>query len=229
MRILLAEAQALVREGLKRVALEVDVKCEFVEAADAATARSLLRGAQSLDAVLFDEGLFTLDELATLRRDRPRLLLLALVARNDAGTSAQLLGAGVDALVPRSAPIEILGATLRVALAGDVCVRGNSGLRTYRSHAEWIVPGSRRGTGPLNLTSRQYDVLALVAKNCANKVIAAELGIGLRTVKGHVSVILRALHADNRADAGRAARRWLTRAMPRHPPAAAALSEIAIR
>jgi len=42
--------------------------------------------------------------------------------------------------------------------------------------------------------------------------IALELGIGVRTVKGHVSVILRALHADNRADAGRTARLWLARA-----------------
>lgn len=214
MRVLLAEAQALVREGLKRIALEVDAACEFVEAVDAETARAALRSAPPLDAALFDEAFLDVDEIVALRRDQPRLLLLALIARNDPAASARMLVAGVNALVPKSSSTEILCAALRVALAGDVCVRGNRIAHVYPAYADWTLPGSRRGTGPLNLTARQYDVLALVAQGRANKAIAAELGIGVRTVKGHVSVILRALHADNRADAGRAARRWLARVAP---------------
>jgi DNA-binding NarL/FixJ family response regulator len=58
-------------------------------------------------------------------------------------------------------------------------------------------------------------VLALLARGRPNKSIADELGIGVRTVKGQVSVILRALHADNRVDAARGARKWLARATPR--------------
>jgi DNA-binding NarL/FixJ family response regulator len=91
-------------------------------------------------------------------------------------------------------------------------VRGSHLAHSHAAFAARTFANARRGTGPLNLTSRQYDVLGLVAQGHPNKAIAAELGIGLRTVKGHVSVVLRALHADNRADAGRAARRWLGRA-----------------
>lgn len=212
MRVLLAQAQALVREGLKYVTLQIDATCEFIEAADAATARNVMRGTQRFDAAWFDGALFGTDEIAALRQDQPRLLLLALVSPHDDAASARMLGAGINALVPKSASTDILAAALRLAIAGDVCVRGNNLAHPHLTFAGRNAPGSRRGTGPLNLTSRQYDVLELIAQGRSNKAIAAELGIGLRTVKGHMSVILRALHADNRADAGRAARRWLARA-----------------
>lgn len=212
MRILLAEPQALTREGLKRVTLEIDAVTEFVEAADGAAMRAALRTALPLDAALFDSALFAPDELPAWRHDRPGLLLIALTADDDTQAAARWLAAGVNALVPKSAPTEVLAAALRLAMAGNVCVHGNRLARPHAGLAYQAPAGSRRGTGPLNLTSRQYDVLGLIAQGRSNKAIAADLGIGLRTVKGHVSVILRALRADNRADAGRAARRWLSRA-----------------
>lgn len=216
MRVLLAEAQALVREGLKRVTLQIDGTCEFVEATDAAMARAAMQSTQLFDAAWFDESLLGAAEIVTLRRSQPQLLLLALSDGADEAASARMIKAGINAFVSKSASSDILVAVLRLVIAGDVCVRGNGVTHphTILPLMEWTVPGSRRGAGPLNLTVRQYDVLALVAQARSNKAIAAELGIGLRTVKGHVSVILRALRADNRADAGRAARRMLARAAP---------------
>ncbi len=210
MRILLAEPQALTREGLKRLVLAVYPASEFVEAADTAAARAALAGAASLDAALFDDALFDPGELLALRHGRPRLLLIALTARGGAAADAEWLAAGVNALVPKSAPTAVFRAVLQLAVAGDVCVQSTSVAHSPQACADATLK-ARRGTGTLNLTPRQHDVLALVARGCANKAIADELGIGVRTVKGHVSVILRALHADNRADAGRNARRWLAR------------------
>lgn len=223
MRVLLAEPQALVREGLKRVTLQIDGACEFVEAADAETARAAMLGVPTFDAAWFNVDFFGANEIVAMRHDQPRLLLLALGARVDDIASARMLVAGINALVPQSASTEVFAAALRLAMTGDVCVRGNdlahpTAISTFVGQS---TSGSRRGTGPLNLTLRQYDVLGLVAQGISNKAIAAELGIGLRTVKGHVSVILRALRADNRADAGKAARRWLTRAQAARTPAAA--------
>ena len=214
MRLLLADARPSVRADLKRVALEIDRSCQCVEAADRVSARAALWGAP-LDAALFDEALLEVGEIIALRRDHPRLLLLALVARADVAASARMLVAGVNAVIPRCASTVVLGAALRITLAGDVWVRGNRVAHAFPTHAERTLPGARRGSGPLNLTARQYDVLALVAQRRSNKAIAAELGIGVRTVKGHVSIILRAVKADNRADAGRAARRWLASAPSR--------------
>jgi DNA-binding NarL/FixJ family response regulator len=223
MRVLLVEAQALVREGLKQVTLQVDAACEFIEAGDAATARAVLRDAAWIDAAWIDVADFTAAEFAAIRSDRPAMMLLALTTCADAAALDSLLGAGINVLVPKSASTDIMAATLRLAIAGNVCVRGSHAGRPCASFPGRTTPGSRRGTGPLNLTFRQYDVLALIAQDRSNKAIAGELGIGLRTVKGHMSVILRALRVDNRADAGRVARRWLARpSLAKGPPAPSA-------
>ncbi|MFO1313013.1 MAG: response regulator transcription factor [Burkholderiales bacterium] len=208
MRVLLADAQALVREGLKSVSLQIDGSCQFVEAGDAVTARRAMRSESPPDVAWIDETLLEADELVALRCERPALIIVALATR-ETGIAMRLRAARIDARVPKSAPVEVLGAVLRLALAGNAYVRGN-----LPTSAGVVLPGPLRGTGPLNLTSRQYEVLGLIAQSRSNKAIATELGIGVRTVKGHVSVILRALHADNRADAGRSARRWLARSAP---------------
>ncbi|MEO6749460.1 MAG: response regulator transcription factor [Casimicrobiaceae bacterium] len=211
MRVLLAETHSLVREGLKRVALAIDPACAFVETTDAAAARAAMSGDAAFDIALFDDALLGAADLTTWRRDYPRLLMVVLVADSRSIASARMLEAGINALLPRSSPVDVIAAALRVALAGNVIVRGMAGDDVSPYRAPDGNASARRGRGPLNLTVRQYEVLALVAQGHANKVIAGELGIGLRTVKGHVSVVLRALHTDNRADAGRVARRWLAR------------------
>ncbi len=203
MLFLLAEPHALTREGLKRIALDVDAASEFVEAADSAQASTAL--GPPLDATQL-----TPEQVLALRQSRPQWVLIALIARDDQA-AVRRLSAGMDALVPKAATTEVLAAALRLAMGGgDVHVRGSAPPPPAPTPQK--VYALRRGTGSLNLTSRQYDVLALVAQDCSNKAIGAALGIGVRTVKGHVSVILRALHADNRIDAGRSARKWLARA-----------------
>ena len=51
------------------------------------------------------------------------------------------------------------------------------------------------------VTSREYEVLALLARGLPNKEIAAELGISERTVKFHVTSILGKMDATNRTEA----------------------------
>jgi len=60
-------------------------------------------------------------------------------------------------------------------------------------------PAQLAPQGPL--TSRQFDVLALLCEGMPNKRIARELGIAYPTVKVHMSAILRALEVSNRTEA----------------------------
>lgn len=60
-------------------------------------------------------------------------------------------------------------------------------------------------TSPEPLTSREREVLALVAEGLPNKAIAATLGISDQTVKFHVAAIIGKLGAANRTDAVRLA------------------------
>jgi DNA-binding NarL/FixJ family response regulator len=81
-------------------------------------------------------------------------------------------------------------------------------LRTVvRSVAERLVPGSDDEPTPVGLTQRERDVLALVAAGLSDRSIAAALGVGVYTVKGHIKNLLGKLHAANRHEAVVAARR----------------------
>jgi DNA-binding NarL/FixJ family response regulator len=67
------------------------------------------------------------------------------------------------------------------------------------------------------LTSRQLDVLRLLAKGQTNKVIARDLGLSVSTVKVHLNTVFRALGATNRVEAvvrARPLQAWISHQNP---------------
>jgi DNA-binding NarL/FixJ family response regulator len=71
---------------------------------------------------------------------------------------------------------------------------------------------NKNSTDEVNLTSREMDVLALVANGSSNKEIAKKLSVSEPTVKAHLRNILSKLHMKNRSQAAVYAsqRRWLS-------------------
>lgn len=215
MRILVAQPHPWLRDGLTHVLREIAPGAELVHPAKAELSRVPPSGAASFELAILAYPWVSLATLRALHRHAPAAVLVVITRDHDAATQQRLLDCGAIAIVPETAAPEIVAAALRVALCGDVSVQ-SAELRGHRAPASSQATHKPRTTD-LNLTPRQFDVLQLVAGGRANKEIASELGIGLRTVKGHVAVLLRALRADNRRDAGRQARRWLARG---HPTAA---------
>jgi DNA-binding NarL/FixJ family response regulator len=210
MRILLVEPQALVRAGLRQVALALDPTCEFVEAIDAEAACVVAAGSadgeNGLDAVLVDAGAVSPRDLQRLRAIVPRSVLMVIAAPDDARGLRRFVAAGASAVVPRDAPTEVHTAALRLARFGRACVQ-NRALDLRRAlHSE--AAGER--SLDFHPTRRQQDVLHLLARDLSNKAIAQALGIGVRTVKGHMTVLLRALGARGRTDAVARARQTIS-------------------
>lgn len=58
--------------------------------------------------------------------------------------------------------------------------------------------GKRRGDKPYGLSTREYDVAALIAKGYSNRRISEETGIQEQSVKNTISTILRKLDCENR-------------------------------
>ncbi len=203
MRALIAGPDALRDEGLAQLVRMVAPAFE-VERAGKHELLERAAGGVAPELAIVAYPWVSLATLRALRLRHPDVAIVALTSEVDAGLQQRLLAERVAALVPGALPVELLEASLRIVLCGRISVQA-------RSVRDGTCPRLRVRTDALSLTPRQFDVLALLARERPNDAIAAELGISLRTVKGHVAVVLRALHSNNRRDAGRVARRWLKR------------------
>jgi DNA-binding NarL/FixJ family response regulator len=208
MQILVVMQDALRGEGVASVLREFagDAQIRLCDKSNLPKLADTAGGA--LDAAVVAHPWISCTTLRALHRRQPRATLVVCSDHADAATHRALFAAGVAAIVSDDAPPSVIATVVQLALRGSVSV-----------HARCLWQAALSSTGPrrrtvhsdLNLTLRQFDVLPLIAQGRPNKAIADTLGIGLRTVKGHVAVILRAFNADNRRDAGRHARRWLAR------------------
>jgi DNA-binding NarL/FixJ family response regulator len=209
MRILVAVPDALQGEGIAHVLRDV-APSGRVFLCDKRNLLGFASPAEGrLGAAVLAHPWISLATLKAFHRRQPTAAVVVYSSQADAATHKALLAVNVAAVIANDALPDVVAATVRVAIFGHVSVNAHC-LRQIETEAGRATSRSRRFAG-LSLTPRQSDVLRLVALGRANKAIADELGIGLRTVKGHIAVILRALHVDNRRDAGRHARRWLAR------------------
>ena len=102
------------------------------------------------------------------------------------------------------AGFEIVAETATMAAARDART-GAAAFILARPDAS--PPGPADDVGPETLTTRELQVLALLAEGLPNKAIAERLDISDQTVKFHVAAILAKLGARNRTDAVRRAMR----------------------
>jgi len=185
--VLLAEDHTIVREGFRKM-LELDADLEVVgEAQDGRQAVALVRKHQP-DVVLMDIAMPLLNGLEATRqilKAVPATKVLILSAHSD------------DAYVQSATESGAVGFLLKQTSSHDVC----RAIREVQKGKTFFSPSiSRRQdrlnqesldrTGLLNkkaaqLTSREMEVLQLIAEGKANKETASELGISMKTVEKH--------------------------------------------
>ncbi|HEY0738547.1 MAG TPA: response regulator transcription factor [Herpetosiphonaceae bacterium] len=193
-RILIAEDQRIVREGLVAL-LEDEAEIELVgEATNGQQAIELFADLRP-DVVLMDLQMPVLDGAEATRQIRAgfpdaRILVLTTYATDEFIFKALRAGAQGYLLKDASAD-ELLGAIQAIhqgqtLLAPAVAAR--------------LVVGVSAGT-PEALTPRELEVLTLMGQGRSNNEIAVTLGIAPRTTKVHVQNILGKLGATNRTEA----------------------------
>ena len=199
-RAVVADEAALLRRGVATVleALGAEV------AAETHSGRAAVRLAVSEGADLVvvgrtvDVGL--VDVARRLKSLRPPPALVALLAAS--GEAPRLTVLGVEAVLQRNArPDELADAVLRIAKGERVVAAAL--LPTLVGEVRPTVTGDDAQDAVL--TTREREILALLAEGRANRDIAAELFVTLATVKTHVAHISAKLEASNRNEAlGRA-------------------------
>jgi len=202
-RVVIADDQGMVRSGFT-VLLNAQPDIEVI--AEAVNGQEAIAHATSLhpDVILMDVRMPVLDGLQATRQitampDPPKILVLTTFDLDDYVYEA--LRSGASGFLLKDASAGELAEAVRVVAAGDALLAPGV---TRRLIAEFARLGAPRAASRRNLddlTDRETEVLALVARGMSNAEIAAHLVLSEQTVKTHVSRILMKLALRDRAQA----------------------------
>lgn len=199
-RILLAEDQTLVRDGLSAL-LEMQGDMEVMAVSDGREAVSAAR-LRCPDIAVLDVRMPRMDGIEctrTLKAEHPHLPVLALTTFDDQSLVQACLEAGASAYLLKDIHIDDLANAIRLLLAGETLIPGNLARRLLEAGGH---DGSRDDQPhEEHLTARQEEVLGLIAEGLSNREIAKRLYLSEGTVKNVVSEIYARLNVRDRVQA----------------------------
>jgi DNA-binding NarL/FixJ family response regulator len=200
-RVVLADDQLLIRQGIRGLlALTGDIEV-VGEAGD---------GLEAVDVVLRtrpDVGLFDvrmpvasgIEAVRELHKRQVELKVILLTTFDDDLALREAIDVGVAGWLLKDVSLEDLAAAIRKVAAGGTLVMPMSAAagETIRAEAA-AFPANE---GPVALTSRELEVLRLIARGMSNREIAEALGTAEGTVKNQASSILQKLGVRDRTRA----------------------------
>jgi NarL family two-component system response regulator LiaR len=194
-RLLITDDHDVVRQGL-RLYLRRDPEIEVVgEAADGEEAVEFARSLKP-DVVLMDLLMPRMDGIAAtkaIRAELPEVEVVALTSVLEDASVTGAIRAGAIGYLLKDTKAEELCRAIKGAAAGQVQLAPEAAARLMR---DVRVPEN-----PEKLTERETEILKCVARGRANKEIARDLFVEERTVKSHVTSILRKLGVKSRTQA----------------------------
>ncbi|MFZ5846001.1 MAG: response regulator [Actinomycetota bacterium] len=199
--IVLADDQELVRTGLRMILTVEDDLTVVGEAADGHEAVDLA-ATMKPDVVLMDIRMPGLDGIAATRRitaTLPDVRVVMLTTFDRSQLVYDSLLAGASGFLLKDAPGGQLVSGVRAVARGEELLAPSI---TRRLIEEFTRAGrSDPPRGYDELTDREAEVLALVARGKSNAEIAAELYVSIQTVKTHVARVLSKLGLRDRVQA----------------------------
>ena len=189
-RILLADDHTVVRQGFKMI---LDAQADMEIVGEAANGRQAVELAEQLrpDVVVMDVSMPELNGIEATRRlatSVPRARVVALSMHKDSVYVREILRAGARGYLLKDSGAADLVAAIHAVASGESYLSpavSNAVLDDYRRHA----------ANPIDLlTSREREVLQLLAEGKTNKEIAGVLNLSVYTVEAHRGRILEKLN-----------------------------------
>ncbi len=202
-RVLICDDQALVRGGFRAI-LENRPEIEVVGEAENGEEALALTERRRPDVILMDIRMPILDGVQATRRlvengSDARVLILTTFDLDEYVHAAIRAGAS-GFLLKDVRPAELVQA-IEIVAAGDALLAPSVTRRLLARFATTLPAGAQDHQALAELTSRETEILRLLAGGLSNAEIAASLVVSEATVKTHISSILRKLRLRDRVQA----------------------------
>jgi len=194
--VVIVDDHALLREGTRQILERAGGFTVVGEAADGEQGVAAVARAHP-DVALLDVRLPGMNGVEAARRvaaSSPATKVLMLSAFDEIDYVQACLAAGAAGYLLKTTPGDELAEAIRAVCSGIVVL--DPGLSSYLVRRP---SGGRARSGVEALTSREREVVRLVAQGLQNKAIAGELGISPRTVEGHLNHVFEKVGASSRS------------------------------
>ncbi len=200
LRLLLVDDHPIVRTGLRMLFQsepDMQVVGEVDSGAEAIAAVQRLHP----DVVIMDvamPGMTGIEATRQIKANSPETAVLALTMHEDEQYFFAMLNAGASGYIPKRAAPDDLVAAIRVVAEGNVFL--------YSSLARFLMKDiveqklTHTGEGDDGLTTREIEVLTLIAEGRTSREIADDLVISVKTVERHRENIMNKLDIHSRVE-----------------------------
>jgi DNA-binding NarL/FixJ family response regulator len=200
-RIIVVDDHAIVRQGLIKL---IEMNNEFEVVAEGSNGREAIAlvDTHKPDIVLMDLNMPDMDGIEACRRITKCDALakvIALTVCEEIDRITEALAAGAKGYILKNTDLESLARTIRAVYEGKAYIDPAVATGVIDRYNSFARQAEERNASPLS--AREIEVLSLVSKGKTNGAIAEELFISEKTVKNHMTNILRKLNASDRAEA----------------------------
>jgi two-component system, NarL family, nitrate/nitrite response regulator NarL len=204
-RLVIADDHPIVRDGLKKLlALEDDLEV----VGEAGDGREVIERVQELepDVLLLDLRMPNLDGLSALQalqQSNRNTKVIVLTASEDKNEFVQAMKLGCSGIVLKQTAPDLIVKSIRKVNAGEIWLDSNTTaavMRQFSSPMDIAAAGQSKSRERSPLSTREREIVALVAQGYKNKEMAEKMFISEQTVKNHLHNIFDKLGVSDRLE-----------------------------
>ncbi|MFT8320979.1 MAG: response regulator transcription factor [Bacillus sp. (in: firmicutes)] len=198
-RVLIAEDQGIVRNGLKMI-IEQDAEVKVIAEAENGKEALQLLELHAIDIVLMDIRMPVMDGVEAtqhIRKSFPHVKILILTTFNDEEYAIQAFKEGANGFLLKTTDSDYLLHSIKSCLAGGITIHEQVAAKVMPKLLE-EKKQKKQSALAFPLTDRERDIVKNIGLGKTNKEIASELFLSVGTVKNHITQILMKLELRDR-------------------------------
>ena len=206
-RIVIADDHPILRDGLKKL---LSLEDDFEVVGEASDGREVLDRIQELapDILLLDISMPNLDGLAALQvlqQSNNKTKVIILTASEDKNQFVQAMKLGCSGIVLKQTATDLIVKSIRKVYGGEIWLDSHTTAAVMRQFASPSDGGGNSSTGGKSrerspLSTREREIVQLVAQGFKNKEMAEKMFISEQTVKNHLHNIFDKLGVSDRLE-----------------------------